>query len=403
LSADVGHPAPAPEQAPAAVTRAAEAGASPVATAKSRRNYGLLVLGIIGIVLLSLVMLFVVAFLILGLGPGAFVFGGILALVPLTIVLIGVSWIDRWEPEPKGNVAFAFLWGAGLAVLIALIVGAEVDNVVNTLGGPGPGYDFFGAVIQAPIVEEGGKGLGLLVIFLAARKHFDGPVDGVVYAAWVAGGFAFTENILYFGSQIVDSGGFNADVAHIFFIRGIMSPFAHVMFTSCTGIALGLAARRTGTIGGIGAFLVGLIPAMMLHALWNGALYFVTDFYGYYVLVQVPLFICAILLVRYFRRKEARLTYDRLSEYAAAGWYGPGELASLATAHGRSQAMAWARQRGLAKTMRNYIRDSTRLALTRQRLNTGRAARGAQADEAALLTSIVSLRAILQGSLKRSG
>jgi protease PrsW len=316
--------------------------------------------------------------------------------VPLTIVLIGVSWIDRWEPEPRGNLAFAFLWGAGMAVLIALIVGAEVDNVVSTLGGAGSGYEFFGAVIQAPIVEEGGKGLGLLLIFLVARKHFDGPVDGVVYAAWVAGGFAFTENILYFGSQLVDAGGFNADVAHIFFVRGIMSPFAHVMFTSCTGIALGFAARRTNALGGILAFLIGLVPAMFLHALWNGALYFVNDFYGYYVVVQVPLFIVAILIVRYLRKQEAKQTFDRLTEYAAAGWYGPGEISALATVHGRSQALSWARSHGLAKTMKKYIRDSTKLALTRQRLNTGRAVGGAQDDEAALLASIVQLRTALQ-------
>jgi protease PrsW len=391
-----GHTTTALRKAPAEVTSAADAGTSPGTTPRSARSSSLRAIGVIGVVVLSFVMLFVIAFLLIGLGPGAFVFGGILALVPLAIVLAGVSWIDRWEPEPKGNVAFAFLWGAGLAVLIALLVGAEVDNVVNSLGGPGSGYEFFGAVIQAPIVEEGGKGLGLLLIFLIARKHFDGPVDGVVYAAWVAGGFAFSENILYFGSQLIDSGGVNGDVLHIFFVRGIMSPFAHVMFTSCTGIALGLAARRTGWLGGIGAFFIGLIPAMLLHAVWNGALYFVSDFYIYYIVVQVPLFVGAIFLVRYFRRRETRITYDRLGEYAAAGWYGQGELEALATRHGRAQAIAWARQRGLSGTMKAYIRDSTRLAMARQRLNTGRAATGAQADEAVLLQSIVALRAKLQ-------
>jgi protease PrsW len=385
-----------PSKAPAEVTRSAAAGTNPTGPARTRQSRSLRVLGIIGIVILSLVMLFVIAFLILGLGPAAFVFGGVLAIIPLTIVLLGVSWIDRWEPEPKGNLAFAFLWGAGFSVLIALLVGAEIDNVVNSIGGADSSYEFFGAVIQAPIVEEGGKGLGLLLIFLVARKHFDGPVDGVVYAAWVAGGFAFSENILYFGSELIDSGGFNSGVAELFFVRGIMSPFAHVMFTSCTGIALGLAARRTGVLGGIGAFLVGLIPAMFLHALWNGALYLVSDFYGYYVIVQVPLFVGAILLVRYFRKREVRQTFDGLSEYVAAGWFGPGELTALATRHGRSQALVWARQRGLAKPMKLYIRDSTKLALTRHRLNSGIAVRGAQQEEAALLASIVALRAVLQ-------
>src|SRR5690606_26985258 len=125
---------------------------------------------------------------------------------PFAIVFFVVRWIDRWEPEPRTAIVFAFLWGAGVSVLIALLVGAGVDNLIYALGGPGFGYEFFGAAIQAPIVEEGGKGLGLLIIFFAARKHFDGPVDGLVYAAWVAGGFAFTENILYFGNRLVEAG-----------------------------------------------------------------------------------------------------------------------------------------------------------------------------------------------------
>jgi hypothetical protein len=215
-------------------------------------------------------------------------------------------------------------------------VGAEIENVVNSLGGPGSGYEFFGAAIQAPIVEETGKGFGLLLMFWFARKLFDGPVDGLVYAAWIAGGFAFTENILYFGSQLVTVGGVDGSVVELFLIRGIMSPFAHVMFTACTGIALGFAARRTGALGAIGYFLIGLVPAILLHALWNGALFFVDNFYVYFAVVQFPLFVLSILLVVALRRQETKLTHDRLAEYAAAGWFAADEVTSLAKRlHGR--------------------------------------------------------------------
>ena len=53
-------------------------------------------------------------------------------------------------------------------------------------------------MVQAPIVEEVGKGLGLLLLFVTARRAFDGPVDGVVYGALIGAGFALTENIQYF-------------------------------------------------------------------------------------------------------------------------------------------------------------------------------------------------------------
>lgn len=343
-------------------------------------------------VLVSIVALLVAVYLVTGLGGDAFALGGIMALIPLTIVFLGVRWIDQWEPEPRLAVLFAFLWGAAVAVVIALVVGAEIETVIAGLGGPGPGYEFFGAAIQAPIVEETGKGLGVLLVFWVARRYFDGPVDGVVYAAWVAGGFAFTENILYFGSQLLDSGGIDGNVIEIFLIRGIMSPFAHVMFTACTGIALGYAARRTGAVGAMGFFLIGLIPAVLLHGLWNGALFFVNDFFGYYLVVQLPLFIVAVLLVRFLRRQESRLTRDRLSEYAAAGWISPQEIDALATPQGRRQALAWAATNGKRRAMKRYIRDATRLAFARQRIITGRDRIGAGADEAILLGAILESR-----------
>jgi RsiW-degrading membrane proteinase PrsW (M82 family) len=391
-------PHAAPAVAPVDVAAVAKHSAQPGLTTPPRRNTTAAVLGIIGVILVAIVALLVVAYLIVGLGVDAFALGGIMALVPLAIVFFGVRWVDRWEPEPRLAVVFAFLWGGAVAVVIALVVGAEIDNVVNSLGGPGPGYEFFGAAIQAPIVEETGKGLGLLIIFFAARRYFDGPVDGVVYAAWVAGGFAFTENILYFGSQLLDSGGFDLNVFMIFLIRGIMSPFAHVMFTACTGIALGIAARRTNALGAIGIFILGLIPAILLHALWNGALFFVSDFFGYYAIVQFPLFVGAVLLVFYLRRQESKLTFQRLSEYAKAGWFASDEIPALATPTGRRQALAWAGRNGKRREMKRYIQDATRLAFARQRIVTGRGGIGATADEAALLSAIVESRKSLVGA-----
>ncbi|TBN56411.1 PrsW family intramembrane metalloprotease [Glaciihabitans arcticus] len=390
-------PTASPAEAPVAVRQEAALGTGPHVSAPVARSTTLTTLGIVGIAVLGVVALGVTAYLLLGLGLVAVGFAGIMALIPLAIVLLGVNWIDRWEPEPRGILAFGFLWGAAASVAIALIVGLGVQLVIDSLGGAGAGFDFFGAAIQAPIVEESAKGFGLLLIFWFARKHFDSPVDGIVYAAWIAGGFAFTENILYFGVELVNSGGFSGSVFGILLMRGIMSPFAHVMFTAATGVMLGIAASRGSKGSTVLWFLGGLAIAIGLHALWNGALFFVGEnFFGYYALVQFPLFVGAVLLVIFLRKKEAKLTHDRLSEYAAVGWYKPDEVNALATGAGRRQAMAWARQRGLGAVMRRYTRDSTRLAFTRQRLITGRARAGAEADEAALLLAIVATRAQLQ-------
>ena len=352
-----------------------------------------------GIVLVSLVALGVVVFLLYILGADAVALGGIMALVPLAIVFFGVRWVDRWEPEPRVAVVFAFLWGAAVSVAIALLFGTVFDIVQSAAGLDAATRDFIGSVVQAPLTEEGGKGLGLLILFWAARKHFDGPVDGLVYAAWIAGGFAFTENILYFGSELLDSGGFSGNVIMIFLIRGLMSPFAHVMFTAFIGVALGYAARRgAGPFAAILFLIVGSIPAMLLHAFWNGALYFVSDFFVYYFIVQVPLFIGAVLVAFWLRRQEAKITRDRLGEYASVGWFNPDEVVALATPAGRRQSMVWARQRGKGKEMKRYIQDATKLAFARQRIITGRYRAQAEADETLLLGSIVEARKALAGA-----
>ncbi|MGL4339087.1 MAG: PrsW family intramembrane metalloprotease [Rhodoglobus sp.] len=361
-------------------------------------------LGIIGVIVLSILAFPLASYLILSLGGGQVALGGIMALIPLGIVFFCVRWIDRWDPEPKLAVVFAFLWGAVMAVILALLVDLGVQTVSAVLGqGGAVPWDFLGAVIQAPLVEELAKGLGLLVLVFVARAHFDGPVDGIVYAAWIAGGFAFTENILYFASELFYSGTiFSEDVAYIFFVRGVLSPFAHVMFTICTGLALGFVAHRGfGRSALFLAFFLGLIPAIALHAFWNGATYVVGNFYLYYAMVQVPLFVFAIVITVFLRRHESKITYDRLCEYANVGWFALDEIPALATARGRRQAMSWAHVQGKRRTMRRYIKDSTRLAFLRHRIINSQDGSGAASHEASLLAAICQSRQSLIAGVQR--
>jgi hypothetical protein len=218
------------------------------------------------------------------------------------------------------------------------------------------------------LVEEFGKGLAVWVLFWVGRQRLDGPIDGVVYAAWSAAGFAFSENILYFG-QAISVGG---DVfVETFVVRGLMSPFAHVMFTALIGYSLGRAAERGVRGLGVGAFLVGFIPAVLLHALWNGALFVVTSFYGYFFVVQVPLFIGAVWLVWWLRNQKARILLEQLRFYVQSGVILDQELGFLTTARGRAVALAWAKARGLTAALNRFIGVAVRLALTRHRVERG--------------------------------
>ena len=349
----------------------------------------------VGIVVAAIVGLLVLAYLVAGLGVSSLAIGSLLALVPLAIVLLAVRWVDRWEPEPRWALWFAFLWGAGVSVAIALLVDLGVQLAL-AFAEPGGGQnEALQAVVQAPIVEETAKGVGVLLLFAFSRSHFDGPVDGLVYAATVAAGFAFTENILYFGAALAEGGA--GELGATFVVRGLFSPFAHVLFTACIGLAVGIGARRGGGAGVVGWFLLGLAAAVLLHGFWNGSLAFASDAVGLYFTVQVPIFIGAILLTWFLRREEVRVTRIRLAEYGAAGWFSPAEVGMLATPAGRRQALAWARAQRPPRTasMRRFITDATHLAFTRHRLVTGRAGRSAAADEQALLTAVSAGRATL--------
>ena len=65
--------------------------------------------------------------------------------------------------------------------------------------------------------------------------------DGIIYATFCALGFAAVENISYYAR----SEAHNA-LAATFFVRGILAPWGHPLYTSMTGIGFGLSRESTG-------------------------------------------------------------------------------------------------------------------------------------------------------------
>ncbi|CAH0240569.1 hypothetical protein SRABI26_02885 [Arthrobacter sp. Bi26] len=362
------------------------------AVAGGRRSAGVLGLVLAGGFLAFISLFLVLPFLLERTGISGFVIGFIASLIPLGTVLLTVRFIDRWEPEPKPLLLFAFAWGAVVSIAVTMLI----QPYFSLVAGPASGLDYttFAVTVQAPVVEEFAKSLGLLVLLLFAPRHFNGPVDGVVFAFTIAAGFAFTENILYFGRAIAESSDPGTDLAVVFFLRGVMSPFAHAIFTGTTGLIMGLAATRGRTGLSVLAFVVGLVPAMLLHSGWNSM---GQDFLAQYLLVQVPIFVLAVLVIVLLRVAERRLTRQRLMEYAAAGWFTTAEVEMLATAAGRRSALRWAKSVGRGAQMRSLLDAATQLAFTRQRILSGRDVPAHQRDEQHQLAEIAALRAAAVG------
>jgi RsiW-degrading membrane proteinase PrsW (M82 family) len=333
-----------------------------------------------------------------GFGVQVTLLAALFAAVPLFVVVPTFLWLDRYEAEPTRLLVVAFAWGAVCAPAGALILNTGFAIALRLAGTADP--DVLTAVLSAPLVEEGLKGLGIVLVILVRRKEFDGVIDGIVYAGLVGAGFAFSENILYLGRTYVDEGP--QGLTELFILRCLMGPFAHPLFTACTGIGLGLAvAVARSRLGRVAVVLGGYLLAASLHGIWNLSAS-TGHLIGVYVMVQVPLFMVFLTLLAVLRAREARLIRTFLSQYADAGWLSHQEVAMLSSVAARRRARIWAAQNGgrsAVASMRSFQDGASDLALLRARMVRGRAEHDAAERERRLLEAIVAHRRSFVGHL----
>ncbi len=342
-------------------------------------------------------------------GTVGFLIGLCLALLPLPVVLWSFRWLDRFEPEPRGLLAFCFFWGATVAAAVAGTLNTVGAMVVAQTSGAESGT-VAAAVFVAPWVEEAAKGAAVLALLLFRRKEFDGVVDGIVFAGTVGVGFAFTENILYFGraflagsAELGVTGGVSA-VGITFLLRGVLAPFAHPLFTAMTGIGLGIAASTRRPALRRVAPVVGYLAAVALHAAWNfSAVGGLSGFLTGYLMVMVPAFVVLAALASWFRRREGVVIGRWLPAYAEAGWLATADVTMLASLPARKQAVAWASDahgEGSAELMRAFQLAATELAFLRARAERGAVGADFVVRERDLLTRLAHTRAALAGATR---
>jgi protease PrsW len=303
-------------------------------------------------------------------GPAAFGLAVTLAVLPVPVYLAIVLFIDRYEPEPLRMIVLAFAWGATVAAFVAIVLNTIGEVVVSEQLGA-EAAEVYGYSISAPVVEEAAKGMVLFAIFWFHRHEFNGVIDGIVYAALVGLGFAMTENILYYGRGAAEEGIVGAVAT--FVVRGLMSPFAHPVFTAMTGIGLGIAATTRSRTLRLVAPLTGLGAAMLLHSLWNtsaGAGLFL----GVYMLIMVPVFLLIGVVILVALRREGRVIRRQLT-----GTLPEAEIAALASLAARRRWRREAARRGGRagkRAMAELQHRSAELAFVRQQVE-----RGAIADD----------------------
>ena len=176
-------------------------------------------------------------------------------------------WLDRYEKEPLILLAGVFGWGMIIAAGSAFVINTVFGITVYTITGSEMTSDLATASISAPFVEEGLKGLAVLLVFLIARNEFDSVMDGIVYAGVTALGFAATENTLYIWRGY-NAGGWQG-LFQLVFIRVVLVGWQHPFYTSFTGIGLALARTNRSLFIKIFAPITGLGLAMFTHSMHN--------------------------------------------------------------------------------------------------------------------------------------
>jgi RsiW-degrading membrane proteinase PrsW (M82 family) len=332
---------------------------------------------IFGVVFLSLIVMLLI---VSNLGVGAAIVATVMAFSPAMFYLLPLIWLDRYDPEPMWLLALAFAWGALVSVIFSYFVNTEVAKAAAMSFGPEAGMAC-GAIFAAPIFEEGSKGLGVVLLLIFFRKYFDDILDGIVFAGTIALGFATVENVLYYGGILLE--GTPRMIVLLFILRGILSPFAHVTFTSMTGIGCGIARESHNTFVRILMPILGYGCAVLLHFIWNLMAtilrvedLFVGSWYYGYLFVQVPFFVIFICFAGYVMHRQNKILKDMLAIDVARNLIPEEHLKKATSAFGSTFWLLEGIFSGKFTARNKYLRAVGKLGLSYWHIQRATAAQG---------------------------
>lgn len=300
----------------------------------------------------------------------------------MVVYALVLWWFDRYEKEPLGLLAAAFLWGAIPAVIFSLIAELALGIPISQLVQPATA-SLVNAAVVAPVAEEVFKGGALVLLFLFFRREIDGALDGILYGGLVGFGFAAVENTLYFSGAVVQEGVGALAVLAMF--RAVLFGLNHALFSGLFGLGIAWGHTASNTLVKVGAPLAGLAAGVTSHAIHNASVTlggelgwpclvaFASDWGGVAFLLVVLVW-CSVREQRWIehwlsdeveRGTLSREDYDVISSYTAR--VGERTAALLSGDFER-----W-------RKLGQYYRLATELAFSRRRLSrSGRAMEGVE-------------------------
>lgn len=246
-----------------------------------------------------------------------------LAGLSLSAPLVAFWWWFIRRPQIFGRIASrasvaALLWGAGAAVGPFALLGNE--SIIVAVG-QHLGVDVaaaWGPAIAAPLTEEVGKTLGIVVVVLLARARMRTPMEGLMLGAYVGLGFMLAENFLYgFNATTINFGEYPLVATLIvYFARSLLlALLSHMVLTALAGAGLAYLWRHGHRARPVlGTTLIA--ASVVAHALWNSPL---LENFALRMLVSVALVAGFWLVLKQVRRDEQRWLRDTLAPEVARG------------------------------------------------------------------------------------
>jgi len=234
-----------------------------------------------------------------------------LAVIALSGFLPAMIWLwfwlreDRKNPEPRWLIALTFLAG-GAAVFLAFFLEQhyasseqigrlESFRLTNSLmESIRLAWPFMSLFLGWALIEEFVKYLAATLTAFGSR-HFDEPVDAMIYMITAAIGFSAVENCLFL-FKTVRLGLSGLDFMMNGNLRFLGATLLHISCSALVGVIIALFFKTKGW-SKIISIVVAIGAASLLHALFNFFIIIWSDQHIFSILFALWLFIIVIIVL----------------------------------------------------------------------------------------------------------
>ncbi|MDO3442894.1 PrsW family intramembrane metalloprotease [Agrobacterium sp. V1] len=245
----------------------------------------------------------------MNIGTAGVAWGLPLSAIVSLLVANTFCWLGQWVEGRPGLLLSAFAWGASLAALCSIWSQEGLQAILEGYASAEFTNSFF-SLANTPIAALS-KGLFVIWMLKYNRSQIRGPLDGIIYGGLTGAGYAFIDQVMYFGLMAIryvandatDAIGFQLSMS--FIQRGMLIPFLHPFLGALVGLGLAVATASSRRLRQAAAVLVAIASC----AVWEWDVladeHFILD-YEIYTTVMYVSFIALAITALILRRYQAK-------------------------------------------------------------------------------------------------